>query len=95
MRALRKCWEGNNVRLGWIWARDGITVSEWESVRTPKLPIALADIFLLRDHYVRTLKATFGMYHDPAELPAIVNYEKHVTAEVATQSSNPRSKFAT
>lgn len=94
-------WKGsanNNVCMGWIWTRDGITVSEWEIVRMPQLPIYLADNILLSDNYVRMLKATFGMYPvhpDPAELPAFLKYEKHVTAEAASQTSTPRFKFTT
>lgn len=94
MGALWKCFGDKHVCLGWIRAWDGITLPQWEVVCTPgQLPIHRTDIFFLRDNYVRALKATFGMYEDPAQHQAGVKYEEHVTTAIATQESTPRSKF--
>lgn len=53
-----------------------------------------ADLLLHRGEYIYTLKATFGMYHGLGKPPAAVNYERHITTDVGTEASVPRSKFA-
>lgn len=94
MGTIRIPYIDRHVYLGWIWARDGIVVPEREIVHMPRqLPGHDVDILLVRNDFLRTLKATFGMYDKQVEPSAAVNYEKHTT-DAATQGSVPRSKFA-